>query len=48
MSYCLNAKLARARIRFEAEGARPVELSSGAAALEIVTRRGDHGIKMLV
>jgi hypothetical protein len=47
MRHCLNAKLARAQLRFSPAGGRPVQLSSDAAALEILTPRADHGIKML-
>ena len=48
MTHCLNTKLARARVRFEAEGRPPLVLSSQAAALEIGTRRRDHGVRMYV
>ena len=48
MTHCLNTKLARARVRFEATGRPPLVLSSGAAALEIGTRRRDHGVRMFV
>jgi hypothetical protein len=44
-TYCLNTKLARARLRFEQRG-ECLELASRAAALEIGTRRDDHGIEV--
>jgi hypothetical protein len=47
MTYCLNSKLARARIQFEARGRPPLFLSSRAAALEIGTRDAEHGVRML-
>lgn len=45
-TYCLNSKLARARVRFEPRGRPPVVLSTRAAALEIGTHRPDHGVRM--
>jgi hypothetical protein len=48
MTYCLNSKLARARVRFEAVGRAPLTLTSRAAALEIGTRDADHGVRMAV
>jgi hypothetical protein len=48
MTYCLNSKLARARVRFEAAGRAPLTLTSRATALEIGTRRSDHGVRMYV
>jgi hypothetical protein len=47
MTYCLNSKLARARVQFEARGRPPLFLSSRAAALEIGTRDAEHGVRML-
>jgi hypothetical protein len=47
-TYCLNSKLATARIRFERQGKVPIELRSEAAALEIGTKRSDHGVRMHV
>jgi hypothetical protein len=47
MTYCLNSKLARARVRFEADGRPPLVLTSRAAALEIGTRDDAHGVEML-
>jgi hypothetical protein len=46
-TYCLNSKIARARVRFEAEGRPPLVLASRAAALEIGTRDRDHGVRMV-
>ena len=48
MTYCLNTKLARARVRFEASGRPPLLLTSRAAALEIGTRDDGHGVRMYV
>lgn len=48
MTYCLNTKLARARVRFEARGRRPLSLTSRASALEIGTRDEGHGVRMFV
>jgi hypothetical protein len=48
MTYCLNSKLARARVRFEVLGRAPVELVSRAAALEIGTLDDAHGVRMHV
>lgn len=48
MTYCLNSKLARAEIRFEAQGRPAIALSSKAAALEIGTHDEGHGVTMAV
>ena len=48
MTYCLNSKLGRGRIRLELRGRAPIELRTQAAALEIGTRRADHGVRMHV
>jgi hypothetical protein len=48
MTHCLNTKLARARIRFEADGRPPLLLTSAAAALEVGTTNADHGVRMHV
>jgi hypothetical protein len=48
MTYCLNSKLAAARIRFESDGRAPLELTSRAAALEVGTHNEDHGVRMYV
>ena len=47
-TYCLNSKLARARVRFEVAGRTPLNLTTRAAALEIGTRNADHGVRMFV
>jgi hypothetical protein len=46
MTYCLNTKLARARVRFEADGRPPLSLTTRAAALEIGTHDEGHGVRM--
>lgn len=48
MTYCLNSKIARARLRFAPPGRAPLELTSDAAALEIGTHEPRHGIRMYV
>ncbi len=48
MTHCLNAKLARARVRFEPRGGVPITLSTSAAALEVGTLRSDHGVRMIL
>ncbi|MCC6526787.1 MAG: hypothetical protein IT373_29330 [Polyangiaceae bacterium] len=48
MTHCLNTKLARAHLRFEAAGRPPLVVTSRAAALEIATLRPDHGVRMSV
>jgi hypothetical protein len=48
MTYCLNSKLASARVRFEAKGRPVLEARSRAAALEVGTRKADHGVTMHV
>ncbi len=45
--FCLNSKLARARLRLSARG-REWTLTSEQVALEVGTRRTDHGIAILV
>lgn len=47
MTYCLNSKLARARVHFQPRGRAPMTLTSRAAALEIGTRDAGHGVRML-
>ena len=46
-TYCLNSKLARARVRFEATGRPPLVLTSRAAALEVGTLHAGHGVRMV-
>lgn len=48
MTYCLNTKLAYARLRFEPFGRLPMTLTSRTAALEVGTREPNHGIRMYV
>ena len=48
MTYCLNSKIARARITFRAAGRAPLLVTSDAAALEIGTHEPRHGIRMYV
>ena len=48
MTYCLNSKVASARVRFEPKGRAPLTLTSRAAALEVGTRDADHGVRMHV
>lgn len=48
MTYCLNTKLAHARVRFEPRGRLPMTLTSRTAALEIGTHEPNHGIRMHV
>ncbi len=48
MTYCLNSKLASAEIEIRERGGSPRVLHSRAAALEIGTRKPDHGIPMVL
>jgi len=48
MTYCLNTKLAMARVRIVLPGREPSDWLTRAAAFEIGTRDPDHGIRMLV
>lgn len=48
MTYCLNTKLASARVRIELPGREPSDWMTRAAAFEIGTRDPDHGIRMYV
>jgi hypothetical protein len=48
MTYCLNSKLASARISITPRGGLPITVSSRAAALEIGTRDPRHGVRMAV
>jgi hypothetical protein len=47
MTYCLNSKIARARLRLEPKNGSPIEARSRAAALEIGTKDPEHGIAMM-
>ena len=44
---CLNSKIARGRLRLSVRGRPDVEAITRAAALEIATKRADHGIALL-
>ncbi len=46
-TYCLNSKIARARVRLAVRGRPPLDLITRAAALEIGTKDPKHGIAML-
>ncbi|HSO31294.1 MAG TPA: tocopherol cyclase family protein [Labilithrix sp.] len=46
MTYCLNTKLARARLELRLPGAAPLVATSRAGALEIGTRDREHGVRM--
>jgi len=48
MTYCLNSKLATARIRLELPGEEPKDWITRTAAFEIGTREPEHGIRMYV
>lgn len=48
MTYCLNSKLASARIEIEPRRGRVRVLTSRAAALEIGTRDSHHGVTMVL
>lgn len=48
MTYCLNTKLARARLDLHLPGGRKITATSRAAALEIGTRDPAHGVRMYV
>lgn len=48
MTYCLNTKLARARLELRLPGAAPIVATSRAGALEIGTRDRHHGVRMVL
>jgi hypothetical protein len=48
MTYCLNTKLARARVEIDLPGGRSIVANSRAAALEIGTRDPRHGVRMFL
>jgi hypothetical protein len=48
MCHCLNTKIGCAKVELAVRGRAPVVLESEAAALEIGTRRTDHGVRMYV
>lgn len=47
VTHCLNSKLASARVEVTLPGRTPIVATSRAAALEIGTRDGHHGVEML-
>ncbi len=47
-TYCLNTKIARARLAIHLPGGREVTASTRAAALEIGTRQREHGVRMVL
>jgi hypothetical protein len=47
MTYCLNSKIARGRLRIELPGKPALELRTDSAALEIGTKDPNHGVRML-
>ncbi|MFW6066710.1 MAG: hypothetical protein ACOC97_00110 [Myxococcota bacterium] len=47
LTYCLNSKLARARLRLERAGRAPVNLQTDRIALEIGTHDRNHGVRMV-
>jgi len=47
ITYCLNSKIARGRIRLSVRGKPDVEALTRAAALEIGTKDPEHGVAML-
>ncbi len=48
LTYCLNSKIAHARLRVALPGRAPLVLTSDAAALEIGTKDPTHGVRMYV
>ena len=47
MTYCLNSKIARGRLRLELPGKPAIVAETDAAALEIGTKDPNHGVRML-
>jgi hypothetical protein len=47
MTYCLNSKIARGRLRLSIKGRPDVEVMTRSAALEIATKDPLHGVTML-
>ncbi|CAN5925423.1 hypothetical protein BH11MYX4_BH11MYX4_51470 [soil metagenome] len=47
ITYCLNSKIARGRIRLSVRGKPDVEALTRAAALEVGTKDPEHGVTML-
>ena len=48
MLTCLNSKLAHAELRFRPRRGPPLDLRSRSAALEIVTRDPNHGVRVIL
>ena len=48
MTYCLNTKIARARLELRLPGAAPFVATSRAGALEIGTADREHGVRMFL
>jgi hypothetical protein len=48
MTYCLNSKIARGRLRLEVKGRPPLEARTRMAALEVGTKDPAHGVRMYV
>jgi hypothetical protein len=47
ITYCLNSKIARGRVRLSVHGKPDVEAMTRAAALELATKDPDHGVTMM-
>lgn len=47
MTYCLNSKIARGRMRLEVRGKPALVVETNSAALEIGTKDPSHGVRML-
>jgi hypothetical protein len=47
MTYCLNSKIARGKLRLEVRGKPLLEATTDSAALEIGTKDPNHGVRML-
>jgi hypothetical protein len=47
ITYCLNSKIARGRLRLSVKGRPDVDVITKCAALEIGTKNAKHGVKML-
>ncbi len=48
MTYCLNSKLANAKVTFTLSGRAPIVARSHKAAIELGTHDGQHGVRMYV
>ena len=47
ITYCLNSKIARGRLRLSVKGRPDLDVVTNAAAFEIGTKNAQHGVKML-